>query len=246
MMRPAALRSEALNISSTPTARLLLVGSMVMAAGSLLANLAVFEASELSRTATIAQVMHASTVATMTLAVLAGVVGTTSDYRFGRSDQLLLSDPRPTTILGTKAAAASVLGMLYGLAGSAVTLIVISLYYRQSDVAIDLTSSIVVRPLIGVVAAGALFAVVGVGLGTAVRNQPMAIVIALAALLVVQPPLLLGLPSVGRWLPGAAGLALTLAPDSQLLGQGAGAIVLAGWALLVLMIGNRRFKATGA
>lgn len=246
MIGSAALRSEVLNLRSTPTARLLLIGSMVMAAVSLLANLAVFDTAELAERATIEQVMHASTVATMTFALLAGVVGSTSDYRFGRSDQLLLSDPRPGAVLATKAIAGSLLGVLYGLAGGAVAVVVTWAYYRSNDAAIDLTSQIVVRPLIGVVIAGALFAAVGVGLGTAIRNQPAAIVASLAALLVVQPPLLLGLPAVGRWLPGAAGLALTLAPDTELLGQAMGAVVLFAWAGIALWLGNHRFKITGA
>lgn len=240
------IRSEIVNVRSTATGYLLLVGSMVMAAVSLLANLATFDASELSQKATIEQAMHSSTVATITFAFLAGLVSATSDYRFGRMDQLLLGQPRPTAVLMAKSAVGFALGLVYGLAGSAVAVAVISVYYERNDAVIDLTASIVVRPLLGVVVAGGLFAIFGIGVGTAIRNQPVAIAGGLAFLLIVQPPMLLGAPDIGRWLPGAAGLSMTLAPDPALVGQGVGGVIMLGWTILAIVIGDARLKRIGA
>jgi len=240
------IRSEFLNLRSTPTAWILLACSIVMAAVSLLANLSVFDTTELAATASIEQAMHSSTVATMTFALIAGIVGATSDYRFGRMDQLLLSNTRPSHVIASKTFVGFVLGVLYGTAGSAVALTVMSIYYRVNDVAIDLTSWFVVGPLLGVVLASGLFVVLGIGLGSVIRNQPAAIATGLALLLVLQPPMLLGLPDVGRWLPGAAGLSMTLAPDSALLGQAAGAIVLIAWVIVAVVAGDRRLRSLGA
>lgn len=246
MISTNALRSEALNVRSTLTARLLLVGSMVMAAVSLLANLSVLDDVELAATSSIERLMHSSTVATMTLAFVAGLVSATTDYRFGRTDQMLLTEPRPAALMASKTVVGSIVGVLYGIAGSVVAVVVMGIWYRVSDVTIDLTSASVVRPLIGVILAAALFVAMGIGLGSAVRNQPAAIAGGLALLLIVQPPMLLGLPGVGRWLPGAAGLSLTRAPDPNLLGQLSGGVVLVAWALLALVAGTRRLATTGS
>lgn len=240
------IRSELHNVRSTVTARVLLAGSVCMAAISLLANLMTFDSSELAAAAAIEQAMHSSTVATVTFAMVAGLVNATSDYRFGRMDQLLLTQPRPSTVLAAKTIVAAAVGVLYGIAGSATALLTISAYYRAQDVAIDLTSRPVLLPLVGVVCASALFVAIGVGLGTLIRNQPAALGGGLALLLIVQPPLLLGAPQVGRWLPGAAALSMTLAPDPELLGQIAGGVLLAAWTIVAFLAAGHRLKTTGA
>lgn len=240
------IRSELLNMRATVTARILLVASMLMAAGTLLANMTAFDNTELAMTDSIEQLMHSSTVATVTFAFVAGLVSATSDYRFGRIDQLLLSDARPSAVLRAKTIVGAIVGLIYGIAGSLVALVVLWLTYRLKEVPIDLTSSVVILPLLGAIAASSLFVAVGIGMGTAVRNQPAAIAGGLALLLIVQPPLQLGLPDVGRWLPGAAALSMTLAPDPELLGQLSGGVVLLAWTALALWIGDRRLKHVGA
>lgn len=238
--------SEVLNARSTVTARILLVASMVMAAASLLANLATLEVNDLAMTASIERAMHSSTVATVTFALVAGLVSATSDYRFGRIDQLLLSDPRPSRVLRAKTIVGAGIGVLYGVAGGAAALVVLWSFYRYKGVAIELTSSTVLLPLAGAVVASSLFVAIGIGIGTAIRNQPAAVAGGLALLLVVQPPMLLGLPDIGRWLPGAAALSMTLAPDPALLGQVAGGVLLVAWTVLALWAGIHRLQRDGA
>ena len=217
-----------------------------MAAVSLLANLATFDSNDLAEESTIQVAMHASTVATITFSFVAGLVLSTSDYRFGRMDQLLLSSPSTRSILGGKSVVGFLLGVIYGVLGSVVAVLVTAVYYQVNDVAIDLTSATVVRPLVGVTIASGLFVVAGIGLGSAIRNQPFALGAGLVLMLVIQPPLLLGAPDVGRWLPGAAGLAMTLAPDSAMLSQSGGTVVLIGWTIVALGAGAWRLNRAGA
>lgn len=240
------IRSELRNLRATATARILLLASMVMAATSLLTNIAVVDDSELGSTSTIEQLMHSSTVATVTFALIAGLVTATSDYRFGRIDQLLLSEPRPSVVLRAKTIVGALAGLAYGVAGGVVALVAIGLTYQIKGVDIDLTSSTVMLPLLGALGASSLFVAIGIGVGTAVRNQPAAVAGSLAVLLIVGPPLLLGLPDIGRWLPGSAALAMTLAPDPAMVGQLTGSVVLAGWTALALWIGDRQLKRLGA
>ncbi len=240
------VRVDALNAISTPTAWILLAASMVMAAGSLTANLLAFEVDELTARATLQQAMHASTVATLTFSLVAGLVSATSDYRFGRIDQLLLSEPSHRAVVAAKALVGAGVGVIYGLFGGIVAVAVLRVFYSVRDVPVDLTSTVVIEPLVGAVLASALFGMIGIGMGTAIRNQPAAVAGGLAMLLVVQPPMLIGLPEVGRWLPGAAGLSMTFNPDDALLGALQGGCVLVAWTALAVIAGWRRLVALGA
>lgn len=238
------LRSEFLSMRSTPTAQALLVASAVMAAASMLANLARLSIAQLATPATLEQVMHGSTATTLTFAMLAGVVGATSDFRFGRMDQLLLSAPRRWSVIATKSVLGFFVGLSYGLAGSAVALLSLSSWFRWKGVPVDLWSEVVLLPLLGVIIGSGLFMIIGIAAGVAIQNQPLALGGALGLLLIVQPTVLVGLPSIGRWLPGAAGLSMTRSPDPALMGQWSGGVLLLGWTVLLAVIANRRLRAS--
>lgn len=238
----ALLRAEAGSARSTPTPWVLLGASAVMAPLSTIANLATFDTDELAARATLEQAMHASTVATMTFALVAGILAATADLRFGRIDQLLLTSPSTLVILVVKSAVGALTGLVYGVVGSVVAVVTVASWYRRAGVPLEILQHAVVGPLVGVIVAAVLFAVFGVGLGHLVCHQPFALGAGLALLLILQPPLLLGAPSVGRWFPGAAGLALTEAPDEALLNQLPGGLVLALWTAAALAAGGWRLR----
>ena len=75
---------------------------------------------------------------------------------------------------------------------------------------------------------------IGVAVGTLIRNQAGAIVALAAYALLVDAVLFAAVPSVGRYLPGKAGDALAGRPDELLLAPGLGAAVLIAWALAFL------------
>lgn len=235
--------AEARNVRATKTAYALLGGSVVMALASCLANLAVISDAKLGDPETLQRAMHASTVATLVFSLVAGLVLSTSDYRFGRIDQLLLSDPNRRRLLGTKATIGAALGTIYGLVGAVAAVGAISSFFAAKDVPLDIVSGAVLKPAVGVVLGAALFGAMGVGIGTAIQKQPAAIAGSLAFMLLVEPTMLLGLPQVGKWLPGTSGLALTLSPDPNLLGAVEGGLLLAGWTTLALVIGNHRLRS---
>lgn len=235
----AALRAERLTALATPAAKLLLGGSVVMAAVSCSANLAAID--DLATDDAVQVAMHASTVATLIFSALAGVYSATTDLRFGLLDHRLLSEPRRAVVLGAKAATAAATGLLYGLLGALTAAVVASLYYWFSGVDFGLLSPLVTRSLIGVIVAAPLFAVIGVALGIIIGNQPTAIGGVLAWFLIVEPILLVGLPGVGKWLPGAAGLAMTNSPDPALLTQVGGGLGLALYAAGAYAIAGQVF-----
>lgn len=238
--------SEWQNQRSTPTLWSLLAASVVMAIIMLVANVSILDVGELSAESTLGLAMHASTVTTLTFALVTGVVSATSDYRFGRIDQLLLTQPNATGVFGSKALIALGVGTLYGIAGGITALATVATYYQVRGVPLEVFQEATIRPVLGAVVGAAFFGTLGSAIGTVVRNQPLAVIGSLVFLLIIQPPLLLGLPELGKWLPGAAGLAITLAPDPELVGQLTGGAVLAAWTALGVGLATWRLQTLRA
>jgi hypothetical protein len=80
--------------------------------------------------------------------------------------------------------------------------------------------------LAGTLVYSTLFAVIGVGLGTLLRNQVLAVAGALAWVAVVEHILVNLIPEIGKWLPTAAGQAIVRTPLENLLSPLAGAVLL--------------------
>ena len=127
------------------------------------------------------------------------------------------------------------------LAGIAFAVICVALAFGAGiavlaarDVEVALTGAHPLVLSIGPIVASLLSAMVGVAVGTLIRNQAGAIVALAAYALLVDAVLFAALPSVGRYLPGKAGDALAGRPDELLLAPGLGAAVLSAWALLFL------------
>jgi ABC-2 type transport system permease protein len=237
-----ALRVEARSALSTPVARLLLVGSVVMALVACTAN--VMTVGDLASERSLRLVMHSATVAALVFSTVAGVYATSTDLRFGVIDQRLLTDPSRRRWFLSKAIIAAGVGLTYGVLGAATAVVAAWSNYAAKGVDFSPASAMVVRALVGLLVGAPLYAVLGAAVGAIVRNQPLAIGGALVWLLVLEPPLVLGAPAVGRWLPGQAGLALTNSPDTHLLGQVSGVLVLAAYALVASLFAVHRLRRT--
>jgi hypothetical protein len=94
------------------------------------------------------------------------------------------------------------------------------------------------------VLAVALWAVLGLGVGTLIRNQVVAILVALLIAVIVEPLVSLGLhalhlDSVSRYLPSNASSAMTRAVSGQadLLSWWAGGLVMLGYAAVFALVG---------
>jgi len=95
--------------------------------------------------------------------------------------------------------------------------------------------------LLGSLVATALYAFVGVGLGVLLRNQTVAMTVALGWLFIVEAALIALVPEVGRWLPGSAAGALSgsTTPDADLLPMWGGALVFIAYGLAFALAGAR-------
>lgn len=184
--------------------------------------------------------------------LLIGTLMVTAEFRHKTLTATFLAVPRRGLVLGAKFAVGILLGLLYGAIGiaAAVGAGAGSLAAFGVDTALGSadTWALVARMLLAYV----LWVLVGIGVGTAVRNQVAAIVIVLAVTLFVEPiartvaGFVDGIDEVTRWLPSAASDALvgqTIFTAMSATGGEqpvwwVGGLVLLGYAVVLLLVGQ--------
>jgi hypothetical protein len=182
--------------------------------------------------------------------VLLGALVTTGEFRHQTLTPTFLAEPRRARVLGAKVASSLGVGAGYGVVAlvASVGAGALALSLLGVDTALDSsdTWALFGRALIAM----ALWAAVGVGLGTLVPNQTAAIVIILAFTQFVEPLLRLATSfsdvtaAIGKFLPGASSDALVGAsffsvdaPAAQTLDWWGGGLVLIGYAALFTVLG---------
>jgi ABC-2 type transport system permease protein len=184
--------------------------------------------------------------------LLIGTLMVTSEFRHQTLTPTFLATPRRGTVLTAKAVVALVVGALFGVVGivAAVGPGALVLSASGLDTTLDDgdTWALIGRMLL----AFAIWTLLGLGVGTVVRNQVVAVVLVLAFTQFVEPILRFagafvdGLEPIARVLPGAAGDALVGASifslgstaDSAPLEWWAGALVLLAYAAVFLVVGR--------
>ncbi|MEV7968642.1 ABC transporter permease [Sphaerisporangium sp. NPDC088356] len=175
--------------------------------------------------------------------VFAFVVGTlviTGEYRFQTITYTFLATPRRERVVAAKLVACAVVGLLFGLAGIVLSFAVGVPALVIKGGSLSLIGGDVARVCAGVVAVMALYAILGLALGSLLRNQVAAIVVGVAWVYVLESLLVVLLPSVGKWLPGGAAQAVY--GVSSPIGGG----YLPAWAGAALLVGYAAVFATVA
>lgn len=169
---------------------------------------------------------------------LAGALSFTAEVRYGTIRPTLMTTPRRGRVVAAKALASGGTGLAFGLLATAVAAGAgrLALSARGVDVAIDAGQYALF--LSGGAVAGALWAVVGLGVGAVVRAQVPTVVAMTAWVLFLEGLLVENAPGLGRFAPGALGQALAgLRPDS-LLAPALGGALLAVYAAASLAAGT--------
>jgi ABC-2 type transport system permease protein len=183
--------------------------------------------------------------------VIVGATAMTSEFRHQTITPTLLAEPRRTIFLTAKMLSSVVVGLLFGVVGTAATVLagagVLALLGKPTY----LSDPIVLRSAALSVLALTVWTVVGVGFGALVTNQVAVIVVVLAFTQFVEPVLRIVLgqfdwsEGISKYLPGAAGEAITgssFYSDSGmaagLLSSWVGLAVLLGYAMLFAVIGR--------
>ena len=260
----AALRTELRKILTTRTWWILALSALgymammavILAASFVFGNRAAEEAGAVTSNTALSPTDLATSVYTLGVSLgyiipaILGVLAVTTEFRHRTITPTLLAEPRRGLVLGAKLLAVLPFGLLVAVASvlgsvvaGAITLGVLGEPTMLGDSAVQ---GAIARSVLALV----LWSLVGVGFGTVLTNQIAAIVVLLAFTQFVEPLLRLLLANfdatatAAKLLPGAAGEAVagsSLYSSSglaDLLTVWQGALVLVGYALLLVLIGR--------
>ena len=177
-------------------------------------------------------------------ALVIGVTGMTGEYRYETVTPTFLATPRRERVVVAKSVAHLAVGVGYGIVAVVCALLVGGLVVLVRGHSLGLGDLDLWRAVALAVLAVGLWTLVGIGIGTLIRNQIAALLVAVAVAFLVEPLVSLGLyaadlDDVGKFLPSTASTAMTSPPSvyGELLPWWAGALVLAGYAVAFAALG---------
>jgi ABC-type transport system involved in multi-copper enzyme maturation permease subunit len=171
-------------------------------------------------------------------ASLLGALSITAEIRTGTIRPTLLVTPRRGRVIAAKATAILLAGCVLGALSTGAAAAVGNLALAGRDLTVRLDAGDYVLLVVGGGVAGALWAVVGLGVGAVVRAQVPTIVALFAWLLFVEN-LLADLPSAHRFVPGALAQAVAGQRRTGILHTPAlAALLLTAYAVVAIAAGR--------
>jgi ABC-2 type transport system permease protein len=165
--------------------------------------------------------------------LLVGILIAAGEYRHGTVADTFLTTPRRHRVVLAKLVIAAAAGLGVGLVTAIAGVATATAVFNLGGDTFPIADGEVWLILAGTLAYTTLFAVLGVALGTLIRNQVLAVAVALAWIGIVEHILISLAPAVGRWLPAMAGQAIVRTPIEDVLPPLGGLVVLAVYAVLI-------------
>jgi ABC-type transport system involved in multi-copper enzyme maturation permease subunit len=218
------VRAELAKLSTT---RLFLwLGLLIVALSGFVTTITILSTDE-SSLATLSQQRSIAQFAAVgaVIALIVGIVQSSGEYAHGTIAHTFLVSPVRPRVVAAKLLAGAIVGVLVAGFAELVTWTIAAAWISGKPVPFLLDSRPILDTYLGILGAGALAAVLGVGLGAVLRRQTAAIVIALIWLLVGEP--VLSIAGVQEYAPGHAIAAVAVARErsSELLGLWPGLLV---------------------
>jgi hypothetical protein len=154
----------------------------------------------------------------------------TGEIRHGTIRPTFLITPRRGRVIAAKIVASAFVGIVFGLVAVGVAVGVGSAALAARGIAITLDSGDYTLMPAGAIAAAALWAPLGLGLGALLRNQVATLVAIFLWLFFIENLLIDFVPGTGKFAPGAAAAAITGLDPETLLDPAAGALLLSLYA----------------
>lgn len=176
-------------------------------------------------------------------ALILGVISISGEFRHQTITPTFLATPRRSRVVIGKLAGivvvAGVSGILMILAGMVVGAIVIS----AKGFGTRLGSGDVEQALLLMVLGLVVWAVLGLGVGTLLKNQIAAILVVVGFTFIAEPLLLAGLNAIGwfsvaKFLPGQASMAMVRTTGEHLLSWWAGTLTLLAYGVVAALLGT--------
>jgi ABC-type transport system involved in multi-copper enzyme maturation permease subunit len=180
--------------------------------------------------------VYANAVSSYIFAIILGILIMSGEFRHGTAVATFLASPKRARVLGAKLLVAALAGALMQIVS--VGFAVAAGWYTLSffeDVAAP-SEDVFLNLSLAALLSGAVLAIVGVAIGSLIRNQLIAIVSTLVWLFIVEPIILLLFVDAGKWLPtGAITGMLSIEFQSAALGVDTTDYLSPGIATLVLL-----------
>ena len=158
--------------------------------------------------------VYANAISSYIFAIIIGIMLMSGEFRHGTDVATFLTAPKRGTVLANKLGIAAIGGALVMVlstgAGIAAGWVTLSFFENVAEP----SSGVFLNTMIAAVVSGSILGIVGVAIGTLIRNQMLAITGSLIYLFVVDPILLTLVPEAGKWLPSGLITAM-LALDIQ-------------------------------
>ena len=178
--------------------------------------------------------VYANSMAAYIFALIIGIMLSSGEFRHGTAIATYLAQSDRRTVLFAKTIVAVIAGVALQFVATVISMIAGYIYIQQY-VHTELAGSDYLRFLWAGVLSGAVLAIVGVALGTLIRNQTLAIVGSLIWLLLVEGLLVAFYEDVAKWLiTGALSSLLEIKFDTSYMSFGQD--LLPAWAGTVLLL----------
>lgn len=221
---------------STRTTRTVLASMVGMTVLVVCLHVFTLKATDLAMAANQPHVFGWGTTIGALFAALLGAITITGEFRHGTIRPTLLATPDRKQVVTAKVAAAAFAGLVVGLIAAGLVAAIGAAGFAIRGIPIALSGADFARMIAGGAAAGALWAVIGTGVGTVVRGQVGAVAGLAVWLLLIENILIGNLPAIAKYAPGAsAGAIAGMTPDAgaaKLLAPALGALLLIGYAAL--------------
>lgn len=177
---------------------------------------------------------------TYIFALILGITGMTGEYRYKTITPTFLVTPRRPRVVIAKMLAHLGFGFGYAVAGLVAAFVVGGIVISLRDFPLGYGADQLWSGAVLATLAVALWTLLGIGIGTLIRNQIAAIMVAVFVTFLVEPIATFALNSIDldwvvKWLPTNASAALTSPGDSFLdyLDWWVGGLVLIGYAVVL-------------
>lgn len=188
--------------------------------------------------------VYANSMSAYIFAIIIGIMLSSGEFRHGTAIATYLAQSDRRTVLYAKTVVAVVAGVVLQFLATTASILAGYLYIQQFEHTELATGDYLQFIWVGVLS-GAVLAVVGVALGTLVRNQTLAIVGALIWLLLVEGLLVAFVEEIGKWMfTGAISSLLDIQFETSYMSFGqdllpawGGTLLLLGYAALFAIVG---------
>lgn len=144
---------------------------------------------------------YANGISGYVFAIILGILMMAGEFRHGTAVATFLTAPKRGVVLTAKLVTAALGGVLLMLISTGASLLTGYFVLMGFEKAAEPSENLFINTLVAASVGGAVLGVVGIAIGTLIRNQMLAIVGALVYLFVIDPLLLALWPDAGKFLP---------------------------------------------